>query len=51
MHGISARRLARFAFNSCIAAERAGGRFGLIFLASFFASRQRMKWGLGQSPG
>jgi hypothetical protein len=26
-------------------------RFDLIFLASFFASRQRMKWGSGQSPG
>jgi len=49
-HGISARRLASFALNSCLTAERVGDRFGLNFLASFFVSRQRMKWGPGQSP-
>jgi hypothetical protein len=32
-------------------AERVGNRFVLIFLASFFLSRKRMKWGSGQSPG
>jgi len=48
---ISAKRLARFAWNFCLAAERVGDRFGLIFLASFFLSRKRMKWGSGQSPG
>ena len=47
---ISVKRLARFAWNFCLAAERVGDRFGLNFLASFFVSRLQHSVGIGAKP-